>query len=163
MQGTSHFCLTSCSFVCASLELGESNSWILTRFLGLFFLLGTYLRTLYQVNPSKGQCLFSWSPEQWAYTAVRILISIISWSLQPRLPFTFTFLTSYPFLVRMKYSRVPLLIGFFIIHALWEPLGLLVSCCIVPQRDIGVVKFLPRNMRVVPTVCRGPHLLVLSG
>ncbi|KAK4819332.1 hypothetical protein QYF61_001165 [Mycteria americana] len=79
--------------------------------------------------------------------ALRILTSIISWSLQPRLPLSFTFPTS-PSLVgenKVQHSTSPPWLLYHlekevIINTFQEPPGLLMPCCVVPPTDIGVVE-----------------------
>ena len=76
-----------------------------------------------------------------------ILNSTMSWSLQPRLPLTFTSLTSSSFFVRIGSSRACALCGSLITCVRrWSLMhfqklhGLLVSCCVVPPVDTGVAK-----------------------
>ena len=78
--------------------------------------------------------------------ALGILNSIL-WSLQPRMPLTFTFSTI-RFLVgenKVQHRTSPCgllchLEGEVVIKAFQEPTGLLVPCRVVPPTDVGVVQ-----------------------
>lgn len=167
MQAFWSFWWTSSLLGCSAPEVGVGDPWILQN-VSFSSLQDLILQHATKQIPKRPKPT-SLKPRAMSLfitisASLRILNSSISWSLQPRLPLTFTFPIKPFFVGKTEVQQSESL--HWLLYCLEKDViintfqELLMPCCVV-LTDIQVAEIPHKaaNIRLLPSICRGPLLL----